>query len=610
MVNQDTKSRFMLFMEIGSYLYLAIIIFAFTPFTYNFGAIKTAILFIIGPLLIFFYVVNSARGLMRFLPKYPLILITAYLFILFLSTVVTGKSYRWAGWIVLMQNLAYLGGFSIFYGLFHTKRNLSRALFLFILLVFAASLFGLFHYLGGFEILNKFLYSGIQNPDSSLSVLFQTLSFSKGCMMGPFLHSGIFFHFLLMSIPITLFYMISVNKRGRRIFISFALLLMFVCLIFASQGQVYSAKLSSSKKIISKGGWEMFLHGPLDDNWYEQESYPLNFRTILIGCGPGSFGLVVPRYRSPDYIDYNLSNITLSSHNRYLDLFCENGILGFACYMGLIFIFFAMGIKRLRETKDSRMRFIILGFLFAIFAVCVFDFFKQSAKWETFGVCFWIVLGMGFGVFELARENEQEPVPVSPYTKIVLTILCFSVIIFSIFSGIYDVHYWEGEINYNNGLSQSKRGESFEVKIHRLEKYNPEEGDDKEERLRQIGNWKKIAERHYQSAIVEFQMSIRSNPTFLSAYYKLAYAYNAIGDVEKSLKTYLALQKYSPDYAEVHFNLGVVYSTLAENAHNRAAAAANMRNALREFKIAARMSNKEQIQKMYRKTIEEAKKYL
>lgn len=130
-----------------------------------------------------------------------------------------------------------------------------------------------------------------------------------------------------------------------------------------------------------------------------------------------------------------------------------------------------------------------------------------------------------------------------------------------------------------------------------------------EEDLKKVDDLKKTAERHYQSAIAEFQMSIKSNPTFLSAYYKLAHAYNSIGDAENSLKTYRKLQRYSPDYSEVHYNLGIVLSLLAEKAQDQTQAAKHREEALREFKIAARMSTKESIQEMYRRKIRESNNF-
>jgi len=193
-------------------------------------------------------------------------------------------------------------------------------------------------------------------------------------------------------------------------------------------------------------------------------------------------------------------------------------------------------------------------------------------------------------VFDFAGGNGHDLVPVSAKTKTVLTILCLPVIFFYYLSCIYGVRYWSSEVHNEKGLIQSKWGESYEEEIRRREKSDPAMGVGKEETQRKVEDLKKIAERNYQTAIAEYQTSIKYNPTFLSAYYKLAHAYNSIGDAENSLKTYRALQKYSPDYAEVHYNLGIVLSLLAEKAQDQTQAAKHREEALREFKIAARMS--------------------
>ena len=395
--NSMRNPRILIVLNIIAFFYLAFIIFAFTPYTNNLDAIKISAIFTGGPVLLFLYVFFAARGKLRLFPKSPLIPLLGYSAILFISTLAMGKSFIWAGWIALVKIVAYLGGFFIFFGIMRTKKDIFRSLFILILFAFGTSAFGLFHHYGGIDVLYKFFDFPRGQNDSSLMILFQTFIYAKGYMMGTFMHNGVFAHFLLMLVPISLFFMIAEKGRRMRIFTSVAALLMIVCLILTRQLMINPASFSSSRAVIWKGGWEMFLHGPRGDNWYEEKQKPpLNPRTILIGCGSGSFGILFPRYRSPDYANYYISNVTLSAQNRYLDLLCESGILGFACYMGLIFTFFAMGIRRLRETKDGRMRLIILGFLCGVFVICFLDFFKQTAQWETFGVYFWIVLGMGF----------------------------------------------------------------------------------------------------------------------------------------------------------------------------------------------------------------------
>jgi tetratricopeptide (TPR) repeat protein len=148
---------------------------------------------------------------------------------------------------------------------------------------------------------------------------------------------------------------------------------------------------------------------------------------------------------------------------------------------------------------------------------------------------------------------------------------------------MYGVRYFIGAIYNNKGILEASMGE-YEI----LKNEN--------QKLRQ----------HYMSAIAEYKQSLRYNPTFITTYYKMAHAYNAIGDEESALKTYQELQRYSPDYSQAHFNLGIVHSALAQKTKDQTVAGKHREESLREFKIAAHMSSEESIQNMYRQKLEEA----
>jgi tetratricopeptide (TPR) repeat protein len=92
--------------------------------------------------------------------------------------------------------------------------------------------------------------------------------------------------------------------------------------------------------------------------------------------------------------------------------------------------------------------------------------------------------------------------------------------------------------------------------------------------------------------------------------------------VAESLRIYEELQEYAPDYSEIHFNLGVVHFVLAQekkrllakaSAQERTTLAEEIARhdevSLKEFQIAARMANKEQIRLMYAKKLVMAQKY-
>ena len=89
----------------------------------------------------------------------------------------------------------------------------------------------------------------------------------------------------------------------------------------------------------------------------------------------------------------------------------------------------------------------------------------------------------------------------------------------------------------------------------------------------------------YQKAIPNFRKALEYNPTFITTYYKVAHAYNQNRQTALALKAYEDLAKYAPDYSEIHYNLGVMYEALGNNAES-----------FKEFGKAAKMSNKINVQ--------------
>ncbi|MCX7000917.1 MAG: tetratricopeptide repeat protein [Candidatus Sumerlaeota bacterium] len=587
--NSLPLSRSILALNIIAYGYLAFIIFSFTPWTNNLDEIKVAALFVGGPILLCLYLFFAARGELRLFPKVPLAFLVGYTAVLLLSTLMAGKPYSWTGKIEQMKNLAFLGGFFMFFGLMRTRQDIFRSLFLWTLLAFGTAIFGLFHYVGGFELLEK-LFN--HNQESVMQVLLKTLSTSKGEMFSTFLGQNLFATFLIMLIPILLGYVIIEKKRNRRNFAAITIGLMMICFILTRPWDIYF-KGFMRRSILWKGAGEMFLHGPGGDRWYEVENPPLNMRSIIVGCGPASYRIIFPRYRSPDYHRYDISHLSLSSFNRYLDLLPETGVVGFACYMGFLCAFFASGLRILRKTNEREKRIIILGILCGMLGVCLADIFRSSSRWDSFAVNFWVMLGIGFGVFETMREEMRPAVPPNRIVRN-LGILCLAVVLLAFFSGIYGVRYLISAIYNNKGLMEAGRGEN---EMSRIE----------HELAKQGMNQK--AKEYFLSAIADYKQALRYNPTFITSYYKMAHAYGSIGDDETALKTYQELQKYSPDYSQVHFNLGIEHWTLAHNAKDRTVAGKLGEEALRELKIAAHMSSEESVQDVYHKCMEASKQF-
>jgi len=693
MENGKGMSGLLLFLNIVTFFYLAIVIFAFTPYTNNLDEIKVSALYFGGPILVCLYLFFVGQGQLRLVSARFMIPVLGYFLILFLSTIIAGKPYTWIGWQQLGFHLALLGGFLACYGLMQSRRDVKRALFLLMLFSLGTTLFGLFHYSGGFELLYKTFITEA-NKTSPMSVLIQTFISAQDEMFGTILNRQFYAAFLVLMLPFSIAYAITEERSHFWRYIAIGtMILMGICLYLAhskaSSGAIvvtailffilykfyanYKAikiphlgiwiagfvvialtlayftsdvgpekfktihRSVASRVIIWAGGWKMFLYGPGPVNWYDVEGpLPLCFRSIAIGCGPGSYRVLFPRYRHPDYHLHDISNVTLSAHNRYLDLLAETGILGFVCYMSFLTIFFVMGIKTLRRSPDGEMRVYGIAFICGILGLLLTSIFSPNIRWAADATVYWAVLGLGFGAFQVAKESGGEDskgpskargfagrfAPPSPALANILLIAAVLLVPAAFLSIRFSIRYFLSAKYNNTGLTYSKFGETcFEERDKRL-RLAHDQPNKASDLKKTAALYEQRGKEYYTISIQNFQKALEYNPSFLTTYYKIAHTYNAIGDMENSLKTYIDLQKYAPDYSEIHFNLGVVNSLIAQEVKNKALKSEGAKRkelldkatqmdevSLKEFKIAARMSNKAQIQSTYGKKLLVSQKY-
>lgn len=669
-----------------TFFYLGLVVYAFTPYTHNLDEIKVLILHFGGPILLLCYLFFAAQGHLRMFPRSLFIPLGAFFLVLLVSTLLAGKHYSWVGWPQIAFHISLLGGFFCGFGLMRTKRDIHRILFIWMLLGLGTTVFGLFHHAGGFKLLLK-VFITKDNLYTPIGILFQTFVSAQDDMFSTILNRQFYAAFLVMLLPLSTAYSIVEERSHFWKYIGIATtFLMAICLYLAhskaSSGAtvvvavaffllykffarykkiriphfgiwlagllIIGATLGiftsdvgpekfktihrsvASRVIIWGGGWDMFLYGPGPDNWYELEGKPpLNLRSLLIGCGPGTFRLIFPRYRTPDYYLHDISNVTLYSHNRFLDLLAENGLLGFLSYMILVAAFFIKGMKGILRSNDGEMRVYNIAFLCSILGILLSNIFSPNSRWVVVGTNLWAIWGMGFGAISLSLQKKIDS---PPKTRAALkSIPTPSHTVANIFLGLiiillpvvflclrYSIYYFKGAKYNNTGLTYSKMGETYmeerEKMLHTINE-NPDNAS-VAERIRVL------SEEYYQVAIAAFNKALSCNRTFITTYYKLAHAYNSVGDVEASLRTYEELQKYAPDYSEIHFNLGVVHSVLAQEKKRLLANLSAQRRSqileeitrhdeisLKEFQIAARMAKKEQIRLMYAKKLIMSQKY-
>jgi O-antigen ligase/polysaccharide polymerase Wzy-like membrane protein/tetratricopeptide repeat protein len=686
----DTLSGYRLIMFIVIFSYLALLIYAFTPYTHNLDDIKVSILYAGGPFLLLFYLFFAAKGYMRIFPLVLLIPVAGYSFILLISTLFAGKNYSWIGWIQQGFQLSLLGGFFCCFGLMRSKKDISRVIFYFTVIGLGTAVFGLFHYFGGFSLLYKIIY-GTKESRAPLAILFLTFSHAKNNMFSTILSGQRYAGFLVMLLPLSVGYSIVEVKSHFRQYVAIASSILMAACLYLAQSKastgatavivvvflflytffadykkiriphlwiwiagfliialtlgfftldVSSEKFKSagrsvaSRTIIWSGAWNLFKYGPGPENWYEIENPPFSIRSLLIGCGPGTFRVIFPRYRNADYHLHDISNVTLFSHNRFLDLLSENGIFGFIFYMWIIIAFFFLGMKQLLKSGDCELRVYSIAFMCSILSILLLDFLHPNSRWAIVGASLWAILGFGFGAFSIKKagkivESSSVPLPTFSFplpSRLKANILLGLILILApavFLCARFGQRRFSGARYNNNGLTFSKIGENY-AKQEKKYTQMAQSGNYKTEDVKPyISQARKLKFENYRNAIDSFKKALEYNPYFITTYYKLAHSYNSIGDIENSVKAYRELQKFAPDYSEIHFNLGIVSSAIARN-YSRDLMEANSKEkreeitgmikemedqSLREFKIAAKMSNKSLPREMYARRLSVAKKY-
>jgi len=117
----------------------------------------------------------------------------------------------------------------------------------------------------------------------------------------------------------------------------------------------------------------------------------------LFGCGLNTYSLTAPYYKVAE-------GGGIYSHNSYLQMAAEIGLLGLGAFLWIVFCFFTMGFYYFNKEKD----YLALGLLSGLLAFLVHAFFDNHLYALQLVVLFWLVLGFGTAVMKI-RASESKP---------------------------------------------------------------------------------------------------------------------------------------------------------------------------------------------------------
>ncbi|MCB2155517.1 O-antigen ligase family protein [bacterium] len=584
-----------------------------TPLTNNLDDIKYCTMWIGGAICMITFLTLWMRRRVEAPPKIVTIPYLAYIGVLILSTLFGAADYaKWVGWQLVYFHLSLAGFFFLGASVTNTVRMVRWGMRFWVVLALITCGFGLFHYAGMMEPIHKHMlqdfYAHARPGDAPSAILNLTATFAGTReMLSTILNRQFFGNFLTLLLPIALACTVvnyeDMRERHERrrplqlsplwMFLSGVAAIMAAACIYMTFSKsstfllpispivfVVAVYVFTRYKILKIPAWPAalillaivagtvvyFTWGDLVEDFRSVVTSTSSRKIIfpgairmfesnpILGTGPGSFRLEFPKYRTPNYHMADISNVTLYAHNRFLDLLAENGILGFLTYIAFLGGIGWLGFRALRRCESHMLRVAVIGYLCGIGFLYVGNLTTPMMRWPIGAVITHVALGLGTGAIAMSLRGNCEPARPSRMIwdrrAIIGSVLLGLAVCYGCFITVYAKDFFAGSKANNAGIMMVARDQENMPLAMR--------------------------EKVYEKAIESFNTALDANPTFVTTYYKLAHAYNRLAALKEqqgklaesaenqrhALETYRTMQKYAPDYSEVHFNLAVIYVNL------------------------------------------------
>ena len=215
---------------------------------------------------------------------------------------------------------------------------------------------------------------------------------------GPYLAIGISFIFMLFLFIIsqgkTFF------KENKKIFIILLIAIILIAFLFA-----VPTSLNKKGTIISKIKGRVSITKLENEFSSGRRTAIWKFTTLMIkdhpllGSGIGTFKYNTLRYQAK-FFDQGQNRalypygVADKTHNEYLQLGAELGVIGLGIFFWLIISYFNYGVKKLKGIENKYKQGIIIGLMGSIVAFLVDGLFWFPLRLPTNTAMFWLILGL------------------------------------------------------------------------------------------------------------------------------------------------------------------------------------------------------------------------
>lgn len=366
----------------------------------------------------------------------------------------------------------------------------------------------------------------------------------------------VFLALLVFALVVLSYYL--KNRFGiRKRFIGLASILLLMLVAFLYQ----NTKVSKIRDIKNKSTVEQYLSSISNEKtWVSRTQFWDNSIAMwkekpLLGVGLSNWQVLFPKYGLNQFREFSIVNGTETlqrPHNDFLNILCENGILGLLVYIFIFgWMYYQLFILIKGTTDKTRWNYIyLLAGLSGYIVISFFDFPMERIEHQ-------IILMLFFAIITSGYYNKKNIQPESEMGKNVLKYLVITISIYSIivtsfrFKGEMEtVKMYVAKANgqWEETLHHANKAENYFYKVDLtsipLAWYQGLASFNLNEKAESVT----LFEKAYQ--IAPYQIQVLNN---------LAGSYSFQGDRQKAIKYYQKALEISTNFEEARLNLASVY---------------------------------------------------
>ena len=428
-----------------------------------------------------------------------------------------------------------------------------------------------------------------------LSILYATLMIcqSRGIWISIILSLliGIFFIFK--------FKIVRTFKNNRKWLFLLLLTFLLITIIYSTENPLNKSAITAPQRALST---------------FDKQDPSINTRLLiwrttlqmikdnpLLGSGIGNFKINYLNYqadllqKNPNYIKY-IANAK-ESHNEYLQMSAELGIVGLGVFLSILFIFYSSILNYLEKKINNKDKIIVFGLLMGITFFLFHSLFSFPLHVPVLGLNFFIIVGLTLSyirnIDSLKDEKNiiiKKEIFKNKQIKIFGIILVLFFLIFAIDSLV--IRPYLAEIYYFNGM-RYKDINNYDMSLPKLKyaaKLDPNNGrilhalgtnyynlqiyDKAEEIWQRTKNYVTDVNIFYNLGLLyskidayekseeELKQAIYLNPKFTEGYHYLGFLYFSQEDYDRAIEQWNKILEIEPNFPNKYIvlnNLGIVY---------------------------------------------------